>query len=186
MAKSKLIGVRALRANIADLVAGVTLVQGSRAPVVVRAHQMITQTLGEAAEIVKTTGQLNARALGWPERVVKAFFKFSDPVGIRPDRMTALVGVRTGAPTARGKKDSSIYKEWHAGKSSNPKAKAAPGTKIGMSLAAMWEMGTSRMAAKPAFRPALESTRKAVLDSLRKGYKRVIVELDWNTHKATE
>ncbi len=50
----------------------------------------------------------------------------------------------------------------------------AGANKIGESLATMWEIGTSRMRAKPFFRPALMAARQAALTVMANGFKRII------------
>lgn len=175
-------GVKKLRAHISDLIAGMDLDPksvGRKTAVVRRAHAMITETLTEAANVIKTEGQSRARTQGWPGRTIGTFFTFADPEGMRPKKTTALTGIRTGAPTMRGKKDTRIYKEWKAASTKSPRAKQPVGALIGESLASMYEHGTTRMQAKPAFRPAVAAARGRVKAALIAGYKRVIDSFDW-------
>jgi hypothetical protein len=59
-----------------------------------------------------------------------------------------------------------------------PGTKSAKGDgslqKIGENLGTMWELGTTKMQAKPWFRPAVISTRNEVISRVTEGYKRLI------------
>lgn len=182
-------GLRELEAKVRDLLAlDDTGSLGQRSARVQRARKELYGVLGEGAAMLKREIQSRAEARGWPKAVIAAVFTYADA---RKDqgkrRQAALAGIRKGAPPRR---DMKIYREWFPGRSRSRRAKklVIPGTisakgakyglqKIGMSLAAMFEFGTSKMAARPAFRPALKAVQSTVLQQIAGGYKRVIETL---------
>lgn len=101
-------------------------------------------------------------------------------------QVAALVGLRKrgrGQPFAHG------YREWIAGsqrgrfrktvRTSGRRGKrlAAAGRKIGENLATMWEVGTSKMRARPFFRSAVESNRDSVVTRMGAGIRAALESL---------
>ena len=123
-----------------------------------------TVVLKQAAGIIATEARSSAASRGVPLRVQQSIFTFADPAKDRPGEHAALVGVN--------KQRTMI--EWTARASTSPRAKAAPGTKLAMSLASMFERGTTRMKARPYFTPAVKSMGPKALDVLAHGYKKII------------
>jgi hypothetical protein len=170
-------GLRALEAKLDDLMALGWAGGSARARA---ARQDLHEALRGAAEMVKSAVRTKAMAAGWPKATVAAIFSYADPRQDKPARSNALAGIRKGAPP---RKDDAIYREWFPGRSQSRRAKRLiiPGDrgasglqKIGMSLATMFEFGTSKMAARPAFRPAIAAIKTQVVRRLAEGYRRVI------------
>jgi HK97 gp10 family phage protein len=124
----------------------------------------VNRTLREAAEIIATEARSNAAANSVPQRVRNSIFVFADPKKDKPRRSSALVGVN--------KQRTMI--EWTARSSFSPRAKVAPGGKVAMSLASMFERGTTRMKARPYFTPAVKTMRQKALDYLVHGYRETL------------
>lgn len=127
----------------------------------------IMWALGDAGEIVAAAAKSNARAVGAPSEVTEAIFTYR---GLPPEhkakrRPAALVGV--------GKQDS--LRQWRAGRiPKSPRAKVAPGGAVAMSLAAMYEFGTSRRPATAFFSNALRANRAAVRAKIQDNLRQVI------------
>ena len=166
MAKTTVIGSRALRASLRDLAdfAATRDIAGRRA-----ASRVFNQIIGDAATTLRDQARSNARSQGLDAAIIKSIFRSSDEAkevsGLLPGqarRATAgLVGVRTGAPPRR---DPKLYLTWKAGGGSkNPRAKSAKGRIIGSSRAALYERGyytkSGRLIHKPFFRPAVQAVR---------------------------
>ena len=182
--RTEIDGLKELEATVRDLIAlgdeGLSV--GQRAARTRQAQQKLYDVLGEGAGMLKARVKANAEAQGWPKAVIAAIFTYADMAKDRRKRRAALAGVRKGAPPRR---DMKIYREWYPGRSKSMRAKSLvlPGTKsakgtglqkIGMSLASMFEYGTSKMSARPAFRPALKAAQQQVLQHIANGYKYVI------------
>lgn len=177
-------GVQDLLGNIEDIIAGLKGTPGRRAAVTRRASEILGKELHAAAVIVRDETKRRAISQNWPHEAIAGIFAYFDPN--KPKRSTALAGV--------SKRRSMV--EWYPGKSKSPRAKVAPGTvsakgarfgaqKIAMSLATMFEYGTSKMNARPAYRPALASVRASMLARMAQGYKKVIESFAWaKTHMA--
>ncbi len=169
----KLSGVKELAANVRDLK---DIVAGFQAQGVI----------ADATEVVHAAVVSKAQSVGVPHEVMGDIFTYKKPPR-KPNRreISALVGIRKrgySRPWAHA------YREWHAGSSwggiaggyLRKKGKAvlkkglASGKVIGESLATMWELGTSKMRAKPFFRPALNASRLAALGVMTAGFTRII------------
>jgi hypothetical protein len=136
----------------------------------------------EAAAAVRDEMRTQAKAAGWDRvnihqggkvvtgaEAIDSIFSFAKPLktGGRKPKISASAGVL--------KKLTMV--EWTAGRNNkSPNAKVAPGNKVAMSLAAMLEFGTSRMAAKPAIRTAVKTARQRVIDILTRGYNDLLVK----------
>lgn len=115
-----------------------------------------------------------AEAAKVPKRVIRAVFAFTDPNAPSPRRnqRASLVGVRKGAPP---RKDKSIYVEWggtaRSGNSSS--------SNLGMSLATIFETGTSRgITGRRYFSSAVNTFRSTILTRVADAYKKAIDELN--------
>src|SRR5688500_3062311 len=151
--KSELLGVKELEQKFRDLL---LLFQGSRQQTGKAGllKREVNRTLRDSAEIIATEARSNAAANSVPQRVRNSIFVFSDPKKDKPQRSSALVGVNKRRTMA----------EWTARSSFSPRAKAAPGTRISMSLASMFERGTSSMKERPYFTPAVKTMRQKAID----------------------
>lgn len=129
-----------------------------------RRRREMTEVLRDAAGVIASEARSNAAAQSVPKRVQNSIFTFADPAKDRPGKHSALVGVN---------KQRSMV-EWTARASRSPRAKAAPGTRIAMSLASMFERGTTRMKARPYFTPAVKTMGGKALDVLVRGYKTIL------------
>jgi hypothetical protein len=157
----------AINESLVAMGSSLAISRGKKIAITRRAFQILNKTLYDSAALVKGRGVSNAQSLKWPREAVAGFFAYYDPD--KPRKTTALAGISKRKSMA----------EWRAGKSKSPRAKAPPGTKISMSLATMYEYGTSKMAKRPALRPAITSMKGAVLDRLKNGYMEVLNSLDY-------
>jgi len=130
----------------------------------------VHSVLRDAVGVIKDKAIQNAESQNWHPEAVKSIFTFADPQKGPRKRTSALVGI--------GKWRTML--EWRAGRTP-PKhplkdvaRKVAPGGRVAMALATMLEMGTSKMRARPAFRPALTSSLEAVADHLEDGIAAII------------
>lgn len=109
-----------------------------------------------------------------PKRVIRAVFAFTDPSAPSPRRnqRASLVGVRKGAPP---RKDKSLYVEWGG----NARHSSSSGGKLGMSLATIFEIGTSRgITGRRYFSSAVNTFRSTILTRVADAYKKAIDELN--------
>jgi hypothetical protein len=129
--------------------------------------------MDNVAKFARDTIRAAATGLGWPKRTIRTIFKYSD---LKADELprsvrSSLVGVRKGAPP---RLDREIYKEWRASASKNPKANRGKGELLGMSLAAMFEFGTSKIQARPAFRRTYEAMKSKLRRDLVNVYRKAV------------
>jgi HK97 gp10 family phage protein len=124
------------------------------------------EAVGAAASIVTAKAKANAARARWPHEVLANFFTFSRPSEDlrRQKKVSAIFGI-----SKRGKSEPYRpgYVEWFA---------KDKGRVIGESLSTMFEFGTSKMGARPAFRPALQSERPRMLDTLKTKLQDVLKE----------
>lgn len=170
-------GLDIIQANINEALAAMTgdmkLSRGQKSAITKRAFAYLNDTLRETATIVRDKTNQNMIAMRWPHETHGTAFAYYDPD--KPRKTTALAGI--------SKRKSMV--EWEAGKSKHPRAKVAPGSKMSMALATMFEFGTSKMQPRPAIRPALVAVRGAVLARLTSGYKSVLESLQYGGGAAT-
>ncbi len=178
--KTRLIGLAELKRNINDVKAAFSnddsISVESRSSLVSSARSELRNGLYDAAVIVRNQARANAVAAGWPHKAIESAFAFNRPSDEMTKRTRALAGV--------GKRKSMV--EWTAAEHQARFSrvlqggvhKVAPGGKVAMSLAAMFEFGTSRMVARPAWRPALTSTRSNVRNKVRETYTAVLKMFD--------
>lgn len=160
-----------------------------------RVNQLKTRAVSdESARVAIDAGALlyhqamaNLRSVNAPHEVAQDLFIYGKQPGIllrATSSVTALVGLRK-----RGKKlKSKGYVEWYANKqvsagrekTTRTRLKRARlvmrGTKIGENLGTMWELGTSKMAARPWWRPAVMSTKQAMFAAMAAGYRKILGE----------
>lgn len=140
-----------------------------------------------SAELAKSLeGRIvsNARSVGVPHEVYQDVFTYSRQRQKSP-RIASLVGIRK-----RGRsEDAKAYVTWRArtsrfkfklGRSAGRVTlklgeKIAAGKKLGENLATMWELGTSIMAPRPFFRPAVNDSKQSIITALINGYKDIII-----------
>lgn len=114
----------------------------------------VYDVLGKATRAWRQRFIQEATGKRWPKRAIASAFTYSrpDPRERTRKRTTALFGIRK-----RGRnKNAPGYVEW------------AGGTR-GMSLATMFELGTSKMSARPAFRPSVYASRETMKDIIEDG-----------------
>lgn len=118
----------------------------------------VMQVLGTTATVnIADVAKAKAKAKGVPQSVIDSIFTDQRVSKIRNNEPAVLVGVN--------KKRTMV--EWTADESpASPRAKVSPGGKVSMSLATMFEFGTSTMKAKPYMRPALRYGRSVIINDL--------------------
>ncbi len=171
MARAKVEGLQRLRQRTAELAKIAD--KDSRG----RAAQLATNALNETATFTRDAIRSSASAGSWPSRTIKTIFAFGDMAADSLPRSlrASLVGIRKGAPP---RLDKEIYREWRAsGTNTSPRKKRGGGTLIGMSLAAMFEFGTSKVQARPAFRDTVTRLRSTIRKRLVTSYKAIIEDL---------
>ena len=114
----------------------------------------IYDVLGKATRAWRQRFIQEATGKRWLKEAIASAFTYAKPQPGEQSRKraTSLFGIRKkgrAAPYAPG------YVEWW-GKSQ--------GRYIGMSLATMFELGTSKMSARPAFKPSLYASRETMKD----------------------
>jgi hypothetical protein len=189
--KAEVLGLKNLQLSFADLLNGIALDKdlsvGQKTSISRKAAAIVGQGLADSADTIKRRTIANARSTGWPSWLVDAVFKYSDPNGRKKYRLTALAGVRKGA---RIPKDMTIYREWNPRYRMGPimkrvgrrkmfsQFKSMGGSKIGMSMAAIYEFGTvgataytrKPWPARPAFVPAVNSEKMAALRLVKNAF----------------
>lgn len=143
--------------------------------------------MGQAAEIVVDQARSNAQAANIPHEAMDDFYvyerQFDVDRRLPRDSVTALAGLRK-----HGRKGARAYVKWFAstqasagrdktnrGKRRRDRFKLTmKGTQIGENLATMWEFGTSKMPARPFFRPAIQQVRSTVLTAIANGYRGIL------------
>lgn len=164
-------GARELREKMAEL----------------RGPKFFVAALEELAPVAEDLAQeirAAARAQGAPRDVVDSIFSYSknprrglSGIGQRT-RITGLVGVNRGLP------DGPSYFEWIAktgpgvvsrkGGGWSIVRKRAKGTLLGMSLASVWEFGSSNRHARPYFYPTVRRLRAQIARGARAAMERAI------------
>lgn len=163
--QSEITGIKELEAKFRDLVALFETQKSGRSKVL-QLRTEISDTLQTAAGFIANEARSNAESNNAPRSVINAIFSFANPAKDKPNRSAALVGIN--------KKRSGLI-TWFAGKhSKSPRAKVPPGGKVSMSLAAMFEGGTTKMRARPSFGPAVQSQRGRALDYIVSQYKTIL------------
>jgi hypothetical protein len=171
VARAKVEGLQKLRQRTAELARIAD--KESRG----RAAQLATNALNETAAFTRDAIRSSASAGGWPSRLMKTIFAFGDTAADSLPRTlrASLVGIRKGAPP---RLDRNIYREWRASSTNtSPRKKRGGGTLMGMSLAAMYEFGTSKIQGRPAFRPTVTRLRSTIRQRLITSYKAIIEDL---------
>lgn len=142
-----------------------------------------------AGAMLYNQAQANLRSVNAPHEVREDLFIYGKQPGIllrATSSVTALVGLRK-----RGKKmDAKGYVTWNATSRAGvfgPMTKRASllaakgkarvsGRKIGENLGTMWELGTSKMPARPWWRPAVMSMKQAMFQAMAAGYRKILGE----------
>lgn len=161
-----------LRDFMGALTGDVALSRGKRSAITERVRAILGDGLRAAAAEIKDEATRRAVALGWPKEAAESFFAYYDPAKDRLRRSGALAGA--------AKQRSMV--EWTAGPHpKSPRAKVAPGGSVAMSKAAMFEFGTTRMPARPAFRPAITAAKNAAFQRIANAYREAIDALGYDT-----
>lgn len=140
--------------------------------------------VGNAAVATRDAIYSYAEAAGIPKDALEDVYVYTrQPGGAgKRDSIAALAGLKKmGNPLAQG------YTTWYAGKQTGQFEKTSrsrkrrgilvvpgKGTKIGENKATMFEFGTTKMQAKPFFRPAISAIRGTVLQIIADGYKAIL------------
>lgn len=136
----------------------------------------------------------NLKSVNAPHEVAHDLFVYGkNPSALlkAEESVTALVGLRK-----HGQKLESLgYVEWSPGRQVSAgrtkenrsrkkgarlvlpgalNAKGTGGVRIGENLGTMWEIGTSKMAAKPWWRPAVTSARSTIYQMMVAGYRKIL------------
>lgn len=127
-----------------------------------------------------------ARGVHVPHQVIEDLFMYTrqpSAFGARPDSVTVLVGLRKKGTH----KPAAAYRTWRASKQVGafPKdSRTKPrrgrlvigGPTIGENLGTMWELGTTKMAARPWFRPTIQGIRSEVYQLMVAGYEAILAK----------
>jgi hypothetical protein len=133
------------------------------------ARTTIMDVLGDGADLMAGAMRTMARINQYPQEVIQSIFssrKLPPSIKIRK-KPSALAGVAKGE----------TIREWRA--TSNPRssrAKVGVGGKVAMSLATMFEFGTSKMPARHAITTAVLDSKSAVAVTIKDGLNRMIGE----------
>lgn len=155
-------------------------------------NRIMSAMVGEQAVAVSVTAgrvvlggiMQHAQSVNLPQRAMQDIFLYSKQpsalFSLGGDSVNVLVGLRkkgTRLP-AQG------YVEWGAGHQvgafeKKPRLRKRGGTlklggTIGENLGTMWELGTTKMAARPWFRPAVQESRPEVYGIMQAGYAAII------------
>ncbi|MGJ5817040.1 HK97-gp10 family putative phage morphogenesis protein [Paludibaculum fermentans] len=143
--------------------------------------QAVMDVLGKAANMFRQQAVANAHSEGLPKEVADSIFAFGRLRGKVRKNPSALVGVKRG-------KGTPAYVEWQAaggpgarsavGSGKAIKATSAPGRTIGMSLATMFEFGTSKMPPRPFFAKALKEKKAEVKSYVHDELLKVLTKVD--------
>jgi HK97 gp10 family phage protein len=164
VARVKVEGVKALQVKLGNVVNALEKEERGKY------GKLTAQLMQDVAVFLRDAIRSEARAAGWRKESIRSIFAYSDlSREIRSDGResqfsrrlrTSLVGVRKGAPP---RFDPKLYTEWVASPNNkSPKRERSGGEIIGMSFAAMFEFGTSKMPARPAFRTAYNKVKGQV------------------------
>ena len=127
----------------------------------------VVWALQNASEIITDQAKSNARGARVPAEVIESIFTFGGLPKSKAARKkpSALAGVNK----------AKTIKEWIAGKHpKSPRAKVAPGGKVAMSRAAMYEFGTTRQRAIAFFGRAVKARRAQVRTRIGENIKTVL------------
>ena len=146
--------------------------------------EAVNNLMIDAASILYDQAQSNLRAVNAPHEVRNDVFIYGKNKSalLKAEKsVTCLVGLRK-----RGiKLISQGYVEWYANRQTGTNEKTSRirskrqhlnviGTKIGENLGTMWELGTTKMSARPWWRPAVLSARSAMFSLMATGLKSIL------------
>jgi HK97 gp10 family phage protein len=158
--------LKALRADNPQLTADLRKMLGDAAGGLRDQMKSSAQAAGWASHSIKTR---SGKVLATGQEAIDSIFASSKGAsGENPRaRISALAGV--------SKRRSMV--EWTAGKHPvSPNAKVAPGGKVAEAYATMLEFGTSRMPARPAIRPAVQSGKQGIINVLTDGFQALLAK----------
>ena len=126
--------------------------------------------VGRAANIGRFEVEREMHEQNWPHETLECVFTY-DKAG-KSSTVSALLGIRK---RGRSRPYAPAYVEWGLGMAGRKRVrKDTPSHLVGESLATMYEMGTSRQSAKPAFRPAVTATKAVMLAEIATGFQQII------------
>lgn len=131
---------------------------------------VITEAFTAVSDELRDKTKLRRAIKSAPRRLDKAIFSFSDLSKVRSKakRRSVLVGVKTGAPP---RLDTNLYKRWGRRLNAhNVVTKRA----VGMSIARMFESGTSKIQPMNFFASAITQSRSGILKRLAEAYSRAV------------
>jgi hypothetical protein len=181
VANVKVQGVKELRATVGNLIAALDKDERSKY------GKIAYDTMADASKYLRDAIRNEATSQGWRRASIAAVFWYGEikrqysgidgrETGFSRRLRANLVGIRKGAPP---RQDPDIYAEWKAGaNNTSPKRKRSGGQTIGQSFASMFEFGTSKMAARPAFRPAYQKAKPTIRQMIIDGYTRIIDDVN--------
>lgn len=183
MARVRVEGIRQLRATVGNLVAALEKEERSKY------GKIAYDTMADASKLLRDSIRSEAISQGWRKASIASIFWYGEikreysgtgaETGFSRRLRSNLVGVRKGAPP---RFEPDLYAEWTASyKNTSPKRKRSGGQTIGQSFASMFEFGTTKMAARPAFRPGYQKAKGRVRQMLIDGYKRIIADVNRTT-----
>jgi hypothetical protein len=131
------------------------------------ARGSIMNSLGDAADLMASAMRTMSRLKGYPQEVIDSIFAYRKlPSSLRSRKKpSALAGVAK----------QQTMRTWSAtAKPRSPRARVAKGAQVAMSLAAMYEFGTSKLPAGGAIEAAVSQSRGAVRDTIAAGLSKLI------------
>lgn len=146
--------------------------------------EKVNSLMIDAAMVLRDNAASNLRTVRAPHEVANDLFvygKSKSSLLSAGKSVTCLVGLRK-----RGLKIASLgYVEWYANRQRGAHDKTSRvrtkrqhlnvmGTKIGENLGTMWELGTTKMSARPWWRPAVLSSRSQMFGMMAAGLKSLL------------
>jgi len=145
-------------------------IEGENPDLFKNAWSVITDAFAAASNELRDKTKLRRAIKSAPRRLDRAIFSFSDlsKVKSKAKRRSVLVGVKTGAPP---RLDTNLYKIWGQRLNShNVVTKRA----VGMSIARMFESGTSKIQPMNFFASAITQSRSEIIKRLSDAYSRAV------------
>lgn len=129
----------------------------------------VMTALGDAADVLSGAMKTLARLNGYPNAVIESIFSFR--------RLPPSLRARKKPSALAGVAKADTMREWKATAApKSARAKVPAGGRVAMSLAAMYEFGTSKLAGRGAIGTAVTNSRAAVRETIVIGLQKIIRE----------
>lgn len=133
------------------------------------ARKNIMDVLGDGADLMAGAMRTMARASQYPQEVIDSIFSSR--------KLPPALKMRKQPSALAGVSKAQSMREWRAtAKPKSPKAKVAEGGKVAMSLAAMYEFGSTKTKPRGAIAGAVTDSKPHVMAIIREGLTRMIGE----------